>query len=115
LTEATGLEHAVVRLNNGKRMLLRGNQDSISHILNMDVKMVVVHSHPGNSPYHLMPSGFAGDVGYLWRIGQKRSYIVTSHTNAPGIPYWLGEFDNQGYWRAINTPPMMPTGGNVLK
>ncbi|MDN6886176.1 hypothetical protein QMO14_21535 [Variovorax sp. CAN2819] len=121
LTKATGWEHAVVRLRDGSRMLMRGDASSVSDVLKLDVQRLIVHSHPGDLPYHLMPSArtpsgrVAGDLAYLWEIGQKRSYIVTSGTRAPGIDYWIGSFDNQGYWRALNTPPMMPTGGNVLR
>lgn len=114
LSSATGWEHAVVRLKDGTRMLVRGGADNVSDVLKLDVRRLVVHSHPGDTLYHLAPSGPMGDVGYLWRLGQRRSYIVTTGTRSPGIDYWLGTFNDQGYWRALNNPPMMPAGGNVL-
>jgi len=113
LTEATNNEHAVVRLRNGSRMLIKGDESSIKHIHRIPVKRLIVHSHPGENAYALMPSGKKGDLDYLWSIGQRRSYIVTSETGMPGTDYWLGSFDNQGYWRALNTPPMMPVAGQL--
>lgn len=113
LTRATRLEHALVRLKDGSRVLIRGDQFSITHINRMPVKRLIVHSHPGDTPGTLLPSGKKGDLDYIWSIGQRRSYIVTSETAAPGVPYWIGTFDNQGYWRALNTPPFMPVGGLI--
>lgn len=115
LSKATGWEHAVVRLNDGTRMLVRGASDNVSDVLKLDVNRLIVHSHPGDTLYHLAPSGELGDVGYLWQLGQNRSYIVTTGTRTPGTDFWLGTFNNEGYWRALNNPPMMPAGGNVFR
>lgn len=57
ITEATGHEHAVVRLRNGSRMLLKGNKDSIAHIAKMPVKRLIVHSHPGDILSTIEPLG----------------------------------------------------------
>jgi hypothetical protein len=95
-------------------MLLRGNSWSVPHIGKLDVKRLIVHSHPGELAIHLMPSGVRGDVGYLWRIGQRRSYIVTSGTNQPGTPFWIGQFDNTGFYRGLNTPEWMGFSGALF-
>jgi RHS repeat-associated protein len=115
LTRATGLEHGVVRLNSGERLLIRGTSKNIPIAGKLDVKRLIVHSHPGETPYTLLPSGIrgvtskgkivsGGDIEYLWGLGQRYSYIVTSGTGRVGVPYWLGKFDNEGFWYGINTP-----------
>jgi len=85
-------------------MLLQANTRSLPHIGDFDVEKIIVNAHPGNAPYHLMPSGINGDLGYIWSIGQKRSYIVTSGANKGGVENWSGSFDNEVYWYGINTP-----------
>ncbi|MBP0023598.1 MAG: hypothetical protein J7540_06315, partial [Roseofilum sp. SID2] len=113
LTNATGWEHGVIRLQDGTRLIVQGTNEGLTHLPTLDVKRIIVHSHPGELPYHLEPSGLKGDVGYLWTINQRRSYIVTSEAHMEGYDYWLGVFENDGFWRGINTPMEMVVQGVI--
>ncbi len=114
LTRATGWEHAVVRLRTGERMLIRGNATGIPQARWMDIRTVIFHTHPGEIPYALAPSGLRGDAGYMLRIGQKSSFIMTGGSNVPGRTYLLGYFNvSEGYWQAVNLPVPRFAGSQI--
>jgi hypothetical protein len=65
--ESGGVEHAIVSLKNGTRVIVRGGSGGIH--LGDDVKRVIGHTHPrttGPSPE---------DFDMLRQLGQKHSYI----------------------------------------
>jgi len=65
--ESGGLEHAIVSLRNGTRIIVRGGSGGIE--LGDDVKRVIMHTHPRTTG----PS--AEDFDMLRQLGQRHSYI----------------------------------------
>lgn len=71
LTFLDDIEHAVVSLNDGRRVLVSGGRHGIE--LSNDVRRVIGHSHPWSLP----PSGAsAGDLDALRQLGQRSSYLL---------------------------------------
>ncbi len=65
--ESGGLEHAIISLKNGSRVIVRGGSGGIE--FGEDIKRVILHTHPvttGPSP---------PDFDMLRQLGQKHSYI----------------------------------------
>jgi len=71
LTFASDVEHAVVTLKDGRRVLVSGGKHGIE--LTKDVKRVIGHTHP----YSLPPSGpSTGDLNALRELKQRNSYLL---------------------------------------
>jgi hypothetical protein len=72
LTFSTGMEHAVVSLRTGERVLVSGGPGGID-LSALSVRRILGHSHP----YHLPPTGpSAADFAALQQLGQRSSYIL---------------------------------------
>jgi hypothetical protein len=72
LTFGTGLEHGVLRLRDGRRVLVSGGADGIS-FSPTEVKRVLIHTHPfGRNTAG--PS--CSDLDSLSRLGQRRSFVI---------------------------------------
>jgi hypothetical protein len=71
LTWLDDVEHAVVKLNEGRRVLVSGGKHGIE--LSGDVTRIYGHSHPWSLP----ASGkSAGDVDALIQLNQRSSYLL---------------------------------------
>jgi hypothetical protein len=65
--ESGGLEHAIISLRGGCRVIVRGGSGGM-HFCD-DVKRVLLHTHPTTTgPSHL-------DLTMLEQLGQRHSYI----------------------------------------
>lgn len=71
LTWLDDVEYAVVKLSDGRRVLVSGGKHGIE--LSDDVTRIYGHSHPWSLP----ASGKSGgDVDALNRLNQRRSYLL---------------------------------------
>jgi len=71
LTFTGGKEHAIVKLSNGKRVIVSGAHKAIQ--LSEDVNYLYVHTHPYDVNA-LGPSG--ADYNALKALGQASSYLL---------------------------------------
>jgi hypothetical protein len=76
LTEYTGLEHALVMLDDGKRVLAQMDSYKGGN-LPADTKTLLMHSHPNDGGSGLARFISAEDVDALNALNQRYSYMVT--------------------------------------
>jgi hypothetical protein len=71
LTRSTGLEHSVVSLADGRRVIVHGGRDGID-FARMDVRRILMHSHPPGS----LPGPSPEDAAAMGYYFQRSSWLI---------------------------------------